>query len=125
MTTNYKTSIYHELDMSPYPFLTYTLLQCNTHMIIFCDSGLVVQSEGNGANGCIVQSITENEAVSKDGRLSVGDYLLSVNSESLKYASTTQAKAILRRAGLQSEIRYASVLELDHALSMPKSMYIA
>ena len=54
-------------------------------------------------NGCVVKSIRHNSAVKKDGRVQVGDYILSINHESLRNVTESQARAILRRASLLSQ----------------------
>lgn len=55
-----------------------------------------------GINGVIVTSISEGGAVYKDGRIQVGDYILSVNNESMKRITNSQARAIMRRTQLVS-----------------------
>ena len=54
----------------------------------------------SSANGCDVKSIESGSAVSKDGRLSVGDYIMSVNNECTRRITSSQARAILRCAAL-------------------------
>ena len=54
----------------------------------------------SGANGCEVKSIDSCSATSKDGRLSVGDYIMAVNNESTRSVNSSQGRAILRRAAL-------------------------
>jgi len=56
--------------------------------------------EGGGASGCVVLSVAENEAVSKDARIHVGDYIVRVNDDSLRRVTNAQARAVLRRASL-------------------------
>ena len=66
-----------------------------------------METAEKGINGCIVKTFVENEAIGKDGRISVGDYLLSINNESLRHVTNAQARAILRRASQSSaDIRY-------------------
>ena len=60
-----------------------------------------------GNNGCLVKTVTESGAIAKDGRIAVGDYLVSVNNESMRRITSAQSRAILRRANLLStDIRY-------------------
>jgi hypothetical protein len=53
-----------------------------------------------GINGCTIVKIEANTACSKDNRLKIGDYLLSVNNEQLRNSTNASAKAILNRASL-------------------------
>lgn len=48
----------------------------------------------------IVKGISSYGAVAVDGRIEVGDDLLSINSESLRNVTNSQARAIIRRAQL-------------------------
>ena len=48
----------------------------------------------------VVKAMSETGAVGKDGRLSIGDYLISLNNESLRNVTNSQARAIIRRAQL-------------------------
>ena len=66
---------------------------------MFC-SGLTVDGADRPGNGCEVKSISPLGAVSKDGRLRVGDQVTSVNNENLRSVTSSQARAILRRASL-------------------------
>lgn len=61
--------------------------------------GMTVESVDKGINGCVVKSITVG-AVGKDGRIQVGDFIISVNNESMRRITNAQARAILRRASL-------------------------
>lgn len=53
-------------------------------------------------NGVVVSSLVRNGAVHKDGRLHAGDFILSVNNESMRNITNSQARAILRRTQLVS-----------------------
>ncbi|KAK6188757.1 hypothetical protein SNE40_004870 [Patella caerulea] len=64
--------------------------------------GMTVESVDKGANGTVIRSITKGSAVSKDGRLLPGDYIVSINNESMRKITNAQARAILRRASLLS-----------------------
>ncbi|XP_078575261.1 uncharacterized protein LOC144861316 isoform X2 [Branchiostoma floridae x Branchiostoma japonicum] len=61
--------------------------------------GLTVNPDKEG-NGIIVKSITHGGAISKDGRITVGDVITAVNGESTKGLNIYQAKALLRRQSL-------------------------
>ena len=56
----------------------------------------------HGVNGVVISSLVRNGAVHKDTRLHAGDYILSVNNESFKNITNSQARAILRRTQLVS-----------------------
>ena len=58
------------------------------------------ETEDRSLNGCLVRNVVSGSAAEKDKRLKEGDFVIAVNNESLKGASTAQAKAILRRASL-------------------------
>ena len=76
---------------------------CST--VIMC-AGVNLETVDRGVNGCVVKSITPGGAVHKDGRLQPGDYVVSINNESLRRITNAQARAILRRTGLlSSDIR--------------------
>jgi len=55
-----------------------------------------------GVNGCCVLRIQKQSACSKDSRLRVGDYLVSINNEQLRNLTNASARAILNRASLTS-----------------------
>lgn len=74
-------------------------------------AGLVVETVDKGINGCVVKTLVDCEAVGKDGRIHVGDYVLSINNESLRRVTNAQARAILRRASLLGpDIRQVFIL---------------
>lgn len=55
----------------------------------------------------LVVLVVPGGAVARDGRIHPGDYLISVNHETLRKVTNSQARAILRRAQLLStDIRY-------------------
>lgn len=72
--------------------------------VVTCDpcTGVTVDAVNNGINGCIIRGINPSEAVGKDGRLAVGDYMVTVNNETLRRATNAQARAVIRRASLLS-----------------------
>ena len=61
-----------------------------------------MEAVDGGTNGCIVRSVAESEAVARDGRLHVGDFVVCVNDESLRRVTSAQARAILRRSSMLS-----------------------
>lgn len=56
-----------------------------------------------GINGSVILKIDDNSACSRDGRLKVGDYLLSVNNEQMRNLTNSSARSILSRASLTSK----------------------
>ncbi|XP_076440224.1 multiple PDZ domain protein-like isoform X11 [Babylonia areolata] len=64
--------------------------------------GINVETVDKGINGCVIKSIIPGGAVHKDGRLQPGDYIVSINNESLRRITNAQARAILRRTSLLS-----------------------
>uniref|UniRef100_A0A2C9KCM0 Multiple PDZ domain protein n=1 Tax=Biomphalaria glabrata TaxID=6526 RepID=A0A2C9KCM0_BIOGL len=62
--------------------------------------GLTVEAVDKGVNGCIVKSINKPSAVDSDGRIHPGDFIVSINKESLRRITNAQARAILRRSSL-------------------------
>lgn len=70
-------------------------------------SGISVDSVDRGVNGMLVVLVVPGGAVARDGHIHPGDYLVSVNHETLRKVTNSQARAILRRAQLLStDIRY-------------------
>ena len=65
-------------------------------------AGLSVDSVGRGVNGMLVVAVVPGGAVYRDGRIAPGDLLVSVNNESLRHVTNSQARAILKRANLVS-----------------------
>ena len=62
-------------------------------------------------NGCVVKQVLPGGAIEKDGRIIVGDYILTINNESMRRITNAQARAILRRASLLGQdIRYEARL---------------
>ncbi|VDN02646.1 unnamed protein product [Thelazia callipaeda] len=63
--------------------------------------GLVLNVEvDKSINGCQVKSICSKKAVGRDGRVQVNDYIVKVNTESLRNVTNSQARAILKRTNL-------------------------
>ena len=66
-----------------------------------------------GANGMLVVAVVGGGCIARDGRIVPGDYLVSVNNESLRKVTNSQARAILRRTQLLStDIRYSTHTDL-------------
>ncbi|CAH6790491.1 Mpdz [Phodopus roborovskii] len=61
--------------------------------------GMTVSANKDGL-GVIVRSIIHGGAISRDGRIAVGDCILSINEESTISLSNAQARAMLRRHSL-------------------------
>ncbi|OCU01022.1 multiple PDZ domain protein isoform X3 [Xenopus laevis] len=61
--------------------------------------GMTVSASKDGA-GMIVRSIINGGSISRDGRISVGDCILSINNESTANLTNAQARAMLRRHSL-------------------------
>ncbi|XP_052032634.1 multiple PDZ domain protein isoform X1 [Apodemus sylvaticus] len=61
--------------------------------------GMTVSADKDGL-GVIVRSIIHGGAISRDGRIAVGDCILSINEESTISLTNAQARAMLRRHSL-------------------------
>ncbi|XP_059351860.1 multiple PDZ domain protein-like isoform X2 [Daphnia carinata] len=64
--------------------------------------GINVEVVDGGASGVLVTSVAKSGAVHRDGRIRTGDFLVSVNHETMRCATNAQARAILRRTQLVS-----------------------
>ncbi|XP_064604764.1 multiple PDZ domain protein-like isoform X2 [Liolophura sinensis] len=64
--------------------------------------GLTVEAVDKGINGCIVKSLVKGGALGKDGNIMAGDFIVSMNNETMRRITNAQARAILRRASLLS-----------------------
>uniref|UniRef100_A0A803YMU8 Multiple PDZ domain protein n=1 Tax=Meleagris gallopavo TaxID=9103 RepID=A0A803YMU8_MELGA len=62
--------------------------------------GMTVSSDKDGT-GMIVRSIIHGGSISRDGRINVGDCILSINEESSTNLTNAQARAMLRRHSLE------------------------
>lgn len=74
-------------------------------------------------SGCVIRSISATGAVGKDGRLAVGDHVVTVNNETLRRVTNAQARAIIYRTSLLSlDVRWAlaklllNAVEVTHAI---------
>ncbi|XP_010012788.1 PREDICTED: multiple PDZ domain protein, partial [Nestor notabilis] len=77
--------------------------------------GMTVSSNKNGS-GMIVRSIIHGGSISRDGRIGVGDCILSINEESTTDLTNAQARAMLRRHSLigpDINITYVPAENLD------------
>ncbi|XP_056180524.1 multiple PDZ domain protein isoform X17 [Falco biarmicus] len=61
--------------------------------------GMTVSSNKDGS-GMIVRSVIHGGSISRDGRIGVGDCILSINEESTTNLTSAQARAVLRRHSL-------------------------
>ncbi|XP_053909590.1 multiple PDZ domain protein isoform X6 [Cuculus canorus] len=61
--------------------------------------GMTVSSNKEGS-GMIVRSVIHGGSISRDGRIGVGDCILSINEESTTNLTNAQARAMLRRHSL-------------------------
>ena len=62
----------------------------------------MVEVQDKAVSGCVVKTIDTGGAVGKDGRISVGDFIIAINNESMKRITNSQARAIIRRTSLLS-----------------------
>ncbi|XP_036258810.1 multiple PDZ domain protein isoform X12 [Molothrus ater] len=77
--------------------------------------GMTVSSNKDGL-GMIVRSIIHGGSISRDGRIGVGDCILSINEESTTNLTNAQARAMLRRHSLigpDINITYVPAENLD------------
>uniref|UniRef100_A0A8C9FF74 Multiple PDZ domain crumbs cell polarity complex component n=1 Tax=Pavo cristatus TaxID=9049 RepID=A0A8C9FF74_PAVCR len=82
----------------------------------FLTLGMTVSSDKDGA-GMIVRSVIHGGSISRDGRINVGDCILSINEESSTNLTNAQARAMLRRHSLIGpEIKSSSAPSDDQAL---------
>ncbi|CAG7720104.1 unnamed protein product, partial [Allacma fusca] len=66
--------------------------------------GMTVEVIDGGINGGIVTALAKSSPIAQDGRIRVGDYILSINNESLRNLSNSQVKAILRQAQFSTDL---------------------
>ncbi|NXO65939.1 MPDZ protein, partial [Phainopepla nitens] len=77
--------------------------------------GMTVSSSKDGL-GMIVRSVIHGGSISRDGRIGVGDCILSINEESATNLTSAQARAMLRRHSLigpDINITYVPAENLD------------
>ncbi|XP_056180509.1 multiple PDZ domain protein isoform X4 [Falco biarmicus] len=77
--------------------------------------GMTVSSNKDGS-GMIVRSVIHGGSISRDGRIGVGDCILSINEESTTNLTSAQARAVLRRHSLigpDINITYVPAENLD------------
>lgn len=64
----------------------------------------------DGVNGVIVRDILPGGAFEADGRIGIGDYVLSMNNESFRRCTYSQVRLIVKRIQfLSTDIRYAII----------------
>ncbi|XP_061223916.1 multiple PDZ domain protein isoform X4 [Neopsephotus bourkii] len=81
--------------------------------------GMTVSSNKNGS-GMIVRSVIHGGSISRDGRIGVGDCILSINEESTTDLTNAQARAMLRRHSLigpDINITYVPAENLDEYMA--------
>ncbi|XP_012876207.1 PREDICTED: multiple PDZ domain protein-like, partial [Dipodomys ordii] len=77
--------------------------------------GMTVSANKDGL-GMIVRSIIHGGAISRDGRIAIGDCILSINEESTISLTNAQARAMLRRHSLIGpDIKFSSAPADDRA----------
>ncbi|XP_031233600.1 multiple PDZ domain protein isoform X5 [Mastomys coucha] len=77
--------------------------------------GMTVSANKDGL-GVIVRSIIHGGAISRDGRIAVGDCILSINEESTISLTNAQARAMLRRHSLIGpDIKFSAAPADDRA----------
>uniref|UniRef100_A0A2K6MPR4 Multiple PDZ domain protein n=1 Tax=Rhinopithecus bieti TaxID=61621 RepID=A0A2K6MPR4_RHIBE len=77
--------------------------------------GMTVSANKDGL-GMIVRSIIHGGAISRDGRIAVGDCILSINEESTISVTNAQARAMLRRHSLIGpDIKFSAAPADDRA----------
>ncbi|KAM9367324.1 multiple PDZ domain protein [Phaethornis superciliosus] len=77
--------------------------------------GMTVSSNKDGS-GMIVRSVIHGGSISRDGRIGVGDCILSINEESTTNLTNAQARAMLRKHSLigpEINITYVPAENLD------------
>ncbi|XP_023705166.1 multiple PDZ domain protein isoform X5 [Cryptotermes secundus] len=84
--------------------------------------GLSVDSVDKGVNGMLVVAVAGGGCIAHDGRIVPGDYLLSVNNESLRKVTNSQARAILRRTQLLSTDISVTYIPGEAAAAYRKSL---
>ncbi|XP_074644065.1 multiple PDZ domain protein-like isoform X4 [Tubulanus polymorphus] len=79
--------------------------------------GFVLDAVDKGRNGGIIKSIAKGQTIDRDGRLKVGDHVVSINNESLRNMTNSQVRQILRRVALISgEISLSYIPATDAAV---------
>ncbi|XP_074850996.1 multiple PDZ domain protein isoform X3 [Carettochelys insculpta] len=75
--------------------------------------GMTVSSNKDGS-GMIVRSIIHGGSISRDGRIGVGDCILSINEETTTNLTNAQARAMLRRHSLIGPDIKISYVPVEH-----------
>ena len=91
----------HENAMPPIP----PELQRTIKVKCDHDLGMELIEIGDGMNGAIVSGLCKEGVIARDGRIRVGDFIVSINGESLRHRRTPELKALTSRARDQPEIR--------------------
>ena len=83
----------------------------NMNLTLSCYFVLGLTVNADKSNGVMVKSIIRGGTVHHDGRLAVGDFITSVNNESVRGLTNVEARAMLRKASLiGTDIRYINYL---------------
>ena len=69
-------------------------------VLYFAIPGLNLEAVDKGMNGGLVKSVAYQSAVEQDGNIKAGDFVVSINNESLRNCTNSQIRAILRRVSL-------------------------
>uniref|UniRef100_A0A803VCF5 Multiple PDZ domain protein n=1 Tax=Ficedula albicollis TaxID=59894 RepID=A0A803VCF5_FICAL len=112
-----------EILTFPFPvlqvaFLYFGIQSCGSKTLtVSCvfTVGMTVSSNKDGL-GMIVRSVIHGGSISRDGRIGVGDCILSINEESTTNLTNAQARAMLRRHSLigpDINITYVPAENLD------------
>lgn len=97
---NQFSTVYGENTMPPIPpELRRTIKVKNGQ-----DLGMELDEIGGGVNGAIVAGLSKEGVIARDGRIRVGDFIVSVNGESLRQKQAPELKSITSRARDQREI---------------------
>ncbi|XP_064625547.1 multiple PDZ domain protein-like isoform X15 [Lineus longissimus] len=79
--------------------------------------GVTLDAVDKGINGGLVRSVQQGGAINKDGRIRAGDYIVSINNETLRNSTNAQIHAIERRVALiGNEISVAYIPSGDAAV---------
>uniref|UniRef100_A0A8C4YRV3 Multiple PDZ domain protein n=1 Tax=Gopherus evgoodei TaxID=1825980 RepID=A0A8C4YRV3_9SAUR len=93
---------YNLLSAGGVSFTVYTvfLIYIHYNLLHAClITGMTVSSNKDGS-GMLVRSIIHGGSISRDGRIGVGDCILSINEETTTNLTNVQARAMLRRHSL-------------------------
>ncbi|XP_029409798.1 multiple PDZ domain protein isoform X5 [Nannospalax galili] len=108
LASNAECAILHTMSKEAFE-RTITIAKGNSSL------GMTVSANKDGL-GVIVRSIIHGGAISRDGRIAVGDCILSINEESTVSLTNAQARAMLRRHSLVGpDIKFSAAPADDRA----------